>query len=134
MLHSTQSTTRCCSSDWNLALEYLGQHCAGLNHTSLVDLSASVLKAATPRSSIYPTVPLKVYASVPYFYASTLFEIVKAHLPNAHAYADDTQLYLSFKPYSHTNQTEAVGAMEACIEDIRAWMAADLMMTKPRSF
>lgn len=67
-------------------------------------------------------------------YASKLFEIVKAHLPNAHAYADDAQPYLSFKPYSHTNQTEAVGAMEACIEDIRAWMAADLIMTKSRSF
>ena len=72
VLHSTQSTTRCCSSDWNLALEYLGQHCAGLNHTSLVDLSASVLKAATPRSSIYPMVPLKVHTSVPYFSQYTL--------------------------------------------------------------
>ena len=49
-----------------------GQHCAGLNHTSLVDLSASVLKAATPRSAIYPTVPLKVHASVPYFSQYTL--------------------------------------------------------------
>ena len=27
-------------------------------------------------------------------YASKLFEIVKAHLPDVHAYADDTQLYL----------------------------------------
>ncbi|CAB3984911.1 Hypothetical predicted protein [Paramuricea clavata] len=31
-------------------------------------------------------------------YASKLFEIVKCHLPDVHAYADDTQLYLSFKP------------------------------------
>ena len=31
-------------------------------------------------------------------YASKLFEIVKCHLPDVHAYADDTQLYLYFKP------------------------------------
>ena len=26
-------------------------------------------------------------------YASKLFEVIKNHLPNAHAYADDIQLY-----------------------------------------
>ena len=38
--------------------------------------------------------------------------IVKAHLSDMHAYADDTQLFLSFKLDSHTNQAEAVGALE----------------------
>ena len=36
-------------------------------------------------------------------------------------YADDTQLYLSFKP-SLQNQEKAVEAMENCIRDLRAWM------------
>ena len=58
-------------------------------------------------------------------YASKLFEIVKAHLADVHAYADDIHLYLSFKPDSEDNQTEAVDAVQECIEDIRAWMAAD---------
>ena len=31
-------------------------------------------------------------------YASKLFEVIKLYLPNAHAFADDTQLYLSFNP------------------------------------
>ena len=70
-------------------------------------------------------------------YASKLFEIGKAHLADVHAYADDTQLYLSFKPDSEDNQTEAVNAVQECIEDIRAWMAAKqlkLNEDKLRSF
>ena len=41
-----------------------------------------------------------------------LFEIVKAHLPDVHAYPDDTQLYLSFKPDSEAKQIEAVDVVE----------------------
>ena len=36
-------------------------------------------------------------------YTSKLFEIVQDHLPNAHCFADDTQLYLSFDPNSPTD-------------------------------
>ena len=54
-----------------------------------------------------------------------MFEIAKAHFSDVCAYADDTQLYLSFKPDSEDNQTEAMDAEQECIEDIRAWMAAD---------
>ena len=39
-------------------------------------------------------------------YASKLFKIIQAHLPDAHCFADDTQLYLSFKPNSPTDQVE----------------------------
>ena len=58
-------------------------------------------------------------------YSSKLFEVIKYHLPEAHAYADDTQLYLSFSPDTATNQTDAVIAMERCISDIRTWMLTD---------
>ena len=51
-------------------------------------------------------------------YASKLFEIIQADLPDAHCFADYTQLYLSFKPNSLTNQAEAVCAMEKYISDL----------------
>ena len=58
-------------------------------------------------------------------YSSKLFQVIKDHLPVAHAYADDTQLYLSFKPNSSSSQSEAIERMELCIKAIRAWMITD---------
>ena len=57
-------------------------------------------------------------------YVSKLFEIVEHHLPDVHAYADDSQLYVSFKP-DLENQSAAIEAMQKCISDVRRWMLAD---------
>ena len=48
-------------------------------------------------------------------YSSKLFEVINYHLPQAHAYADDTQLSLSFSPDSATNQANAVVAMHGAL-------------------
>ena len=58
-------------------------------------------------------------------YAPKLFEIVQAPVPDAHCFADDTQLYLSFNPNNLTDQGEVVRAMETCISDLRKWMYQD---------
>ena len=58
-------------------------------------------------------------------YASRLFEIIEAHLPEAYRLADDTHLYLSFKPDNATDQAEAVRAMENCIDELRKWIFQD---------
>ena len=58
-------------------------------------------------------------------YTSQLFDIVSDHLPNVHCFADDTQLYLSFRPDDQASQDAAVAAMEACIRDVRLWMLQD---------
>ena len=60
-------------------------------------------------------------------YASKLFQVIKNYLPNAHAYAEDTQLYLSFKPDSAMGETEARGAMERCIRAVRARLIVDIL-------
>ena len=55
-------------------------------------------------------------------------------LPNAHAYADDTELYLSLKPESSMGETEARGAMERCIRTVRARLIVDkLKLNKDQS-
>ena len=40
-------------------------------------------------------------------------------------YADDTQLYLAFKPDDAMNQSTAVRALQNAIDDIKKWMLAD---------
>ena len=57
-------------------------------------------------------------------YVSKLFEIVEHHLPDVHAYADDSQHYVSFKS-DLENQSAAIEAMQKCISDVRRWMLAD---------
>ena len=44
-------------------------------------------------------------------YASKLFDIIENHLPDAHCFADDSQLYLSFKLDSQLAQDEALASM-----------------------
>ena len=61
-------------------------------------------------------------------YWSKLFKVIRDQLPEAHCYADDTQLYQSFKPHSGASQTAALNAMECCIEKIREWMVTDKLM------
>ena len=58
-------------------------------------------------------------------YTSKLFNIVERYLPDVHAYANDTQLYLSLRPDSDAEQVAAVETMQRCIEDIRQWMLND---------
>ena len=61
-------------------------------------------------------------------YASKLFSIIESHLPPAHSNADDTQLYLSFRPLESTCEAKALDAMEKCIADVRSWMINDKLM------
>ena len=57
-------------------------------------------------------------------YASKLFNVIERHLPDALCYADDSHLYLSFRPADGlSSQTDAIQAMERCIEDGTGWLA-----------
>ena len=60
-------------------------------------------------------------------YASELFNVLEAHLPSVHVhcYADDIQLYLSFRPNDNHGEDDALKAMELCVQDIRVWLSRD---------
>ena len=61
-------------------------------------------------------------------YASNLFIFVEKHLLTTDCFADDTQLYLRFKPDDTTCQNDAINAMNKCVDDLRNWMITDKLM------
>ena len=61
-----------------------------------------------------------VHALVHCFLLFMLFSVIKSHLLSAHSCADDTQLYLSFRPLESRCEAEALDAMEKCIADVRS--------------
>ena len=103
------------------ALEWFSSYLSGRSQRILFDGVTSDnfdLRFGVPQGSCLGPLLFVVYAS-------KLFEIVQAHVPDAHCFADDTQLYLSFNPNSPTDQAEAVCTMERCISDLRKWMYQD---------
>ena len=71
----------------------------------------------------------KDHVSVLYIiYSSKLFQIIERHLPDSHCYANDSQLYLSFRPDELSSQQEAINSMEDCIKDIRLWTEHDKLL------
>ena len=50
---------------------------------------------------------------------SSLLDVVEKYLPSVHYYADDTQLYVSFRPADETGHLDAITAIDCCIKAIR---------------
>ena len=61
-------------------------------------------------------------------YVSRLFNIISQHLSSVHSYADDTQIYLSFRPCTIHSEISAVPAIEMCIADVRSQLNANRLM------
>ena len=55
-------------------------------------------------------------------YISMLLKVIEHHLPQAHCFAEDTQLYLSFRADDHNAQDELLRAMKGCIHDLKKWL------------
>ena len=106
-----------------LALEWFRSYLAKRGQRVSIDGSLSErfsLECGVPQGSCLSPSLFLIYASK--------HRVVEDQLPHAHDYADDTQIYLSFKPISNISQEDAVRAMECCIEKIRRWLIHDRLL------
>jgi hypothetical protein len=60
-------------------------------------------------------------------YTLPLADILRHHNISFHLYADDTQIYLAFKPSEPMSEEDARTRLEECIIDIRSWMAQNFL-------
>ena len=56
------------------------------------------------------------------WFISPLGDLCRKYEIDCHIYADDRQLYLSFKPIIPMNQVTFIRRLELCIAEIRCWM------------
>ena len=74
------------------------------------------LRSGVPQGSVHGPILFLLYTS-------PLGDIMRYHQVKFHLYADDTQLYLTFK----SSPEMAKAAMEACVRDIDTWMTANIL-------
>ena len=63
-----------------------------------------------------------VLGSVMFTTYTPITKVFTYHGVDTELYADDTQLYLSFKPRAASSKTDAVFLIEGCTHDIKSWM------------
>ena len=66
-------------------------------------------------------------------YTTPLGRIIQRHGSTYHLYADDTQLYMAFKPSDVTCKCDAISRIEPCVADIRIWINDNFLKLNDRN-
>ena len=61
-------------------------------------------------------------------YTSPIADIINLHNLQYHLYADDSQLYISFKTDCFADLAQAKSSVELCVKDIDQWMTNNMLM------
>ena len=104
-------------------LEWMASYLSGSYQTGTTDgnLSEPVqMSFRVPQESVLGP---KFYT----MYTSSVGAICKMHRLEHHFYAEDSELYLSFKPTDQVTRAEAIHRVEACLEDILSWMQGNIL-------
>ena len=105
------------------ALRWFKSHLQDRTQTVQIGSSTSepvTLKYGVPQRSVLGPILFTMYTT-------PLGNIIHNHNLDFHLYADDTQLYISFKPCDSISRQTAISQVEACIKDIKTWMTKNLV-------
>ena len=105
------------------ALNWFDSFLSGRKQLILVGdktLTTSIWTVESPRAVVWA---LSYLLSM-----SPASNIISQHLPSVHGFADDTQIYLSFRPCSIHSEINAVSVIEKCIADVRSWFIGNRLM------
>jgi hypothetical protein len=109
------------------ALAWIKSYLTDRHQSVCIDksLSSSIrLKYGVPQGSVLGPRFFTVYSA-------PIADIVRRHNLQVHMYADDTQLYLTFKPNIPCQETSALQQVRTCVADISRWMTKNKLKLNP---
>ena len=104
-------------------LDWFQSYLTGRTQTVQIKKSTSEpheLKYGVPQGSVLGPILFTIYTT-------PLGQLIRRHSLTFHLYADDTQLYLAFKPSEPSSIVNNISRLEKCVDDIRAWMKLNLL-------
>ena len=97
------------------------------DRTQTVQIGSSTSEPVTLKYGV-PQGSIPVLGPILYtMYTTPLGNIIRNYNLDFHLYADDTQLYISFKSCDSISRQTGISQVEACIKDIKTWMTNNLL-------